>query len=65
MNTEEKLKNTLSTVANAAELTAQVTLATVGNDVADSLGGEALTRQSIYNLAVSNFTARLANSLKA
>jgi hypothetical protein len=64
MKNEELVKRTLSTIANGAELTAQIVLATVGNDVADSLAGEQLTRQGIYNLAVSNFTARLANNLK-
>lgn len=46
---------TVCTLGNGAELVAAIVQGVVGNDVADTLDGSPLTRNTIFNLAQLEF----------
>lgn len=54
----------LRTLGNASELVAAIAQEVVGNDVADSINGSVITRDVVYQLAQSQFAARLSNLTK-
>ncbi len=52
-------EKTLVTVANAAELVRVVIQGVVGNDVADTIAGSALTGEVINEIALARFQANM------
>lgn len=54
-----KSLNTVVTLANANTLVTKIAQQVIGSDVADTIGGSALTRDVIYNLALSRFQSKL------
>ena len=59
MGTKET-QTSLKTLGNAAELVCGIVQEIVGNDIADSINGSPLTRESIYQLTHSQFGAQFA-----
>lgn len=54
-----KSLNTVVTLANANTLVTKIAQEVIGNDVADTINGSALTRDVIYGLALSRFQTAL------
>lgn len=54
---------TLVTLANASQLTAAIVQGVVGNELADSLGGQPLTQETIYQLTQTKIQSHLASHL--
>lgn len=59
-NQAELAKQSVTTLANAAELATAVILNVVGNDVSDSIGGTRVGQAMLTNI----FAARIQKSLK-
>jgi hypothetical protein len=57
----KKSANTTVVLANANELVAGIMRGVVGNDVADSINGSPLTRESIFNLVQAEIQNAEAN----
>ena len=58
-----KSQQTLTTLANAGELVANIAQGVIGNEVADSFNGSPLTRAVVYNLAQTQFQAAVSKHL--
>ena len=58
MNVQDR-DMTRVTLANASELVTHIVLGVVGNDVADSIEGQPLTRDAISSLAQARFKGAL------
>jgi hypothetical protein len=56
-------QQTLTTLANAGELVANIAQGVIGNEVADSFNGSPLTRAVVYQLAQTQFQATVSKSL--
>lgn len=57
-------QQTLTVLANAAELVQHITRNIVGNEVADTFNGSPLTRGVLYNLAQAKFQSALAGAVQ-
>lgn len=58
-------QQTLTTLANGAELVNAIVQGVVGNDIADTINGSPLTRSLVYNLTQTQFQATVAKHLGA
>lgn len=58
-------EQTLVTLANGAELVANIAIEIAGNEIADTFKGSQLTRDVIHNLAYSQFQNKFSNLIKA
>lgn len=58
-------QETVVTLANAAELAATVVCGVVGNELADTIAGSPVTRQTVYDLALAKFQNRLNPTIGA
>lgn len=56
---------TAATLANAADLAANIAQGVMGNEVATTFNGSELTRATIYNLAQVTFQSKVASKLGA
>lgn len=56
-------QQTLTTLANGAELVNAIVQGVVGNEVADTLNGSPLSRGVVYNLSNTQFQAAVAKYL--
>jgi len=55
----QSVELSLKTLGNANELVCAITQEILGNDVADTINNSPITRETIYAIAQSQFTARL------
>jgi hypothetical protein len=55
---------TAAALANGAELVFNIAQGVLGNEVADTVNGQPLTRQAIYDTAQTQFQAVASNLLK-
>lgn len=56
---QQAVNQTLATLGNAAELVRCVAQEVVGNEVADTINGSPISRDTIYHLAQASFTKQL------
>lgn len=56
-------QNTITTLANAAELVRLIAQNVMGSDVSVSLNGSPMSNQAIYDLAASRFQAELNKTI--
>lgn len=59
----QNFENTLSVLANAAELTRCIVQGVAGNDVADTINGAPVLRQTLYDLMLARFQQRVVKHL--
>lgn len=52
-------QETVVTLGNAANLAAEIICGVVGNELADTISGCPITRQTVYDLALAKFQVRL------
>lgn len=57
-------QQTLTTLANGAELVRHIAQGVVGNEVADTFNGSPLTRGVLYNLAQTKFQSAVSKHLQ-
>jgi hypothetical protein len=55
-----KSQQTLTTLANAGELVNAIVQGVIGNEVADTFNGSPLSRGVVYQLAQTQFQAKVA-----
>lgn len=53
-------EKTVVTLANAGELVANIARGVLGNEVADTIGGSPVTRDTIYDMAMTQAQAATA-----
>lgn len=59
----QNFQNTLTVLANGAELTRCIVQGVAGTDVADTINGAPVLRQTLYDLFLARFQQRVVKHL--